>query len=151
MHGGTNEGAPDPGANRETHGLTADRERWFSRHRDEVEPLARELIASYVDDAPFDWDDAAKVDQLAAVVIDQVRLRQSNQHLGEFVIEETVGVADDGTEITKLKENPAHLPRDRIKRTNVRVLKELGVLGDDGDQSTDGQTITEIFADDSVE
>jgi RNA-splicing ligase RtcB len=145
MHGGTNDGAPNPGRNRETHGLTGDRQRWFDRHRDDVEPVVRELLRSYVEDAPFGWDSRAKVDQLAAVVIDQVRLRQSNQHLDQFVVEEVVDVTDDGTEITRVKENPAHQPRDRVKRTNIRVLKELGVLDDSGEQST-GQTITEFFS-----
>jgi hypothetical protein len=107
----------------------------------------KELTESYLADAPFGWDDAAKVDQLVAVVIDQVRLRQSNQYLGKFLTEEVVDVASDGTEITRLKANPAHMPRDRIKRSNIRVLKELGILGSDGDDSqTTGQTVTEFFA-----
>jgi hypothetical protein len=145
MHGGVNDGPPSPGKNRETHGLTGDRQRWFERHRDDVESVVRELLKSYVEDAPFSWDSRAKVDQLAAVVIDQVRLRHSNQYLDSFVVEEVIDVTDDGTEITRLKENPAHMPRDRIKRTNIRVLKELGVLDDSGDQSS-GKSVVEMFS-----
>jgi len=35
--------------------------------------------------------------------------------------------------VTRLEENPAHMPRDRIKRTNAKILKELGIMdgGDD--------------------
>lgn len=113
--------------------------------REEVKPVVRELIASCVDDVPFGWDDSAKVGQLATVVIDQVRLRRSNGHLGEFVIEEVIDVADGDTEITRVR-NPVHLPCDRIKRTNVKVLNELGVLGNDGEDQSTGQPVTEFFA-----
>jgi len=129
MHGG-DAGAPEGNGNAEKHGLTGGREAWFDRHREDAEPLVRALVESYVDDAPFAWSNTAKVDQLCEVAIDQVRLRHSNEWLDEFLTEQTVSVTENGREITRLEENPAHMPRDRIKRTNVRILKELGILDD---------------------
>jgi len=130
FHGGASTGAPEGNGNAETHGLTADREQWFERHREDAEPLVRALVGSYVEDAPFGFENTAKVDLLTEVAIDQVRLRRANDVLDEFVTEQVVGQTDDGAPIVKVEENPAHMPRSRIKRDNVRTLKELGVLDD---------------------
>lgn len=149
MHGGDPDaGAPTGNGNAETHGLTADREAWFERHREDVEPYVRTLVESYVEDAPFGWDATAKVDKLVEVAIDQARLRESNAVVDEFLREQVVGTRADGTPVTKLEEHPAHLPRDRIKRTNLRVLDNLGVL-DEPDESSDGSevTIAELLSD----
>jgi len=116
--------------NAEKHGLESDRGKWFDRHRDDAEPLVRALVESYVSDAPFGWDSLAKVDQLCEVAIDQARLRHSNEWLNDFLSEQTVSVTENGREITRLEENPAHMPRDRIKRTNAKILKDLGVMDD---------------------
>jgi hypothetical protein len=130
----------------ETHGLTGDREQWFERHRDDAEDLVRALVASYVDDAPFDWGATAKVDQLCEVAIDQARLRASNDHLDEFLTEQTVSVTENGREITRLEENPAHMPRDRIKRTNAKILKDLGIMDDpDSAQASATATLAEVI------
>jgi hypothetical protein len=148
---GNDGGAPDPGANREEHGLEADREAWFDRHRDEVEPAVRTLVESYVESAPFGFEDTAKVDKLTEVAIDQVRLRKSNEYLsGEFLTERVVDVDDTGSPIVELEENPGHLPRDRIKRSNLRALKELGILdGPAATQAAATETLAEVLAESS--
>lgn len=128
-HATGNDGGAEVGNGRaESHGLTADRRKWFDRHREEVKEWVRILVASYLEDAPFGWRDTAKVDQLCEVAIDQARLRESNEYLDEFLVEQTTAVTDDGEEVIQLRENPGHLPRDRIKRTNSKRLKELSVL-----------------------
>jgi len=148
MHGGNSTGPPEGNGNRETHGLTADREMWFDRHRDDAAELVRAIVASYVADAPFDWSATAKVDQLCEVAIDQVRLRHSNEWLDEFLTEQTVSVTDNGREITRLEENPAHMPRDRIKRTNAKILKDLGIMDDpDSAQASATATLAEVIDD----
>jgi len=148
MHGGQSPGAPEGNGNNETHGLHADREKWFDRHREDAAELVRALVASYVEDAPFDWSATAKVDQLCEVAIDQVRLRHSNEWLDEFLTEQTVSVTDNGQEITRLEENPAHMPRDRIKRTNAKILKDLGIMDDpDSAQASATATLAEVIDD----
>lgn len=143
---GNDGGAPDPGKNREEHGLTADPQAWFERHREDVEPIVQSLVASYVEDAPFGFDATAKVDKLTEVAIDQVRLRQSNDHLDEFLTEQVVDVDEDGSPIVELEANPGHLPRDRIKRSNLRVLRELGILDDpDSQQAEATATLAEVL------
>jgi len=130
----------------EKHGLRGDRDAWFERHRDDAEELVRALVASYVEDAPFGWDATAKVDQLCEVAIDQVRLRHSNDWLDDFLTEQTVSVTDNGREITRLEENPAHMPRDRIKRTNAKILKDLGIMDDpDSAQASATATLAEVI------
>ena len=148
MHGGATEdaGAPEGNGNAETHGLLADREQWFDRHREDCEELVRAIVASYVEDAPFGWDATAKVDQLCEIAIDQVRLRHSNEWLDDFLTEQTVSVTENGQEITRLEENPAHMPRDRIKRTNANILKDLGVMDDpDSAQADATATLAEVI------
>jgi hypothetical protein len=144
FHGGAadNEG----NGHNEKHGLDSDRAKWFDRHRDSADEIVRALVASYVSDAPFSWDSTAKVDQLCEVAIDQARLRHANEYLDEFLTEQVVGVTEDGREITKLEENPAHMPRDRIKRTNAKILKDLGVMDDpDSAQASATETLAEVI------
>jgi hypothetical protein len=140
-HGGASDGPPVGTANAEKHGLRADREKWFDRHREEAEPLVRALVESYVEDAPFSFDNVAKVDMLTEVAIDQVRIRRANDELDDFLTEQVVGQTDDGDPIYQIEENPAHMPRDRIKRTNAKLLKELGCL-DDPDSAKAGAAMT---------
>jgi hypothetical protein len=146
QHGGASPGPPKGTANAETHGLTADREKWFERHREDAEPLVRALVESYVSDAPFGFNNTAKVDLLTEVAIDQVRIRRANDVLDEFVTEKVVGQTDDGEPIVSVEENPAHMPRSRIKRDNTRLLKELGVLDDpDSAQASATQSLAEVI------
>jgi len=148
FHGGLSTGAPENNGHNEKHGLRADRDKWFERHRGDAEELVRALVASYLEDAPFGWDATAKVDQLCEVAIDQVRLRHSNEWLDDFLTEQTVSVTEDGREITRLEENPAHMPRDRIKRTNAKILKDLGILDDpDSQQASATETLAEVIDD----
>jgi len=132
-------GVPEQNNGRaEKHGLNSDREKWFERHREDVEGKVQLLVESYVEDAPFGFDDDGKVDLLTELCIDQVRLREANEWLrDEFLKEETVTVTDDGRPIKKLVENPAHMPRSRIKRDNIRGLKELGILDDPESEKAD--------------
>jgi hypothetical protein len=154
-HGGKSTGPKTDGGkekvsgNAEKHGLTADAEKWFERHREEVEEDVQLLVESYVTDAPFGFENHAKVDKLTELCIDQVRLREANKWLqGEFLKEETVTVTDDGRPIKKLVENPAHMPRDRIKRTNIKGLKELGILDDPESQKAQAQEdLAQLWAD----
>lgn len=150
FHGGATDsgGAPVGNGNAETHGLTADRDKWFDRHREEVAERVRALTASYVRDAPFGWDAQAKVDQVVEVAIDQTRLRRSNEAIDGFLEEQVVGQRDDGSPIMRVEEHPGHLPRDRIKRTNLRVLKDLGILDDpDSAQAVATMSIAEVLND----
>jgi len=145
-HGGANSGPPKGNGNAETHGLTADRETWFERHREDAEPLVRALVESYVEDAPFGFGNTAKVDLLTEVAIDQVRLREANDELDEFLTEQVVGTTDEGQPIMKVDENPAHMPRSRIKRDNIRLLKTLGVMDDpDSAQADATETLAEVL------
>jgi hypothetical protein len=70
----------------------------------------------------------------------------------EFLREQVVGTRDDGTRVTKLEEHPTHLPRDRIKRTNLRVLNEFVMLDEPDGSSNDAEvTIAELLSENSRE
>ena len=154
-HGGkstgpkTDDGKKKSSQNAEKHGLQSDREKWFERHREDVEERVQTLVQSYVEDAPFGFENTAKVDFLTELCIDQVRLQEANEWLrDEFLKEETVTVTDDGRPIKKLVENPAHMPRARIKKDNIRGLKELGILDDPESQKAESiETLNAVLSD----
>jgi hypothetical protein len=89
-------------------------------------------------------DREGKVDQLCAVAVEQARLRESTDSLDDFLVEQTTTVTAAGEEGTQLRENPGHLPRDRLKRSNPKALKELGVLeGPDTSRAESVMTLAE--------
>jgi len=146
--GGSRRGGASQERKRWTHELTGDRGAWFERHREDVGPYVRTLVESYVENAPFDRDATAKVHKLVEVALNQARLRKWDAVLDEFLREQVVATRDDGTPVTKLEEHPAHLPWDRIKRTNLRVLNDLGVLDEPDESSGNSEmTIAELLSD----
>lgn len=140
-HGGTNSGENGQGGtenngNAETHGLTSDAEKWFARHREEVEDDVRLLVQSWMDRAPFGWDVHGNVWILVECAIDEVRMRQADDYVDDegIVVSHFDGVADDGRDIIERKENPALLPKSRMKKDTMRTLKDLGILDDPDSQ-----------------
>lgn len=123
--------------NAETHGLTADAEKWFNRHRDEVEDDVQLLVESWMDRAPFGWEDHGNVWLLTECAVDEVRMREANEYVDEegLVVEHYDG-HDPISErpIHEFKENPALRPKSRMKKDTVRTLKDLGIIG--GDDTT---------------
>jgi hypothetical protein len=51
-----------------------------------------------------------------------------------LIVENTVGYDEDGEPQVKREENPALLPKARMRRDNLRVLKDTGVIGSADDR-----------------
>lgn len=150
FHGGAEgSGAPAGNGNAETHGLTADAEKWFDRHRDEVEDEIRLLVDSWVEQAPFGYDAHGNVRLLVECAIDELRMQQANEYIDDegIVVRHFDGIADDGREIYEFKENPALRPKSRLKKDTMRVLKDLGILDDPDTQAADSlDTLAEALS-----
>lgn len=116
----------------ETHGLTADAEKWFKRHKEEAEDDVKRMVSAWMEDAPFGYGNEGNVRLLIHAAINECQMRQGNEYIDdEGIIEESFeGVSEDGRDIIEKKENPVFLQKDRLQRTTIRMLKELGILDD---------------------
>jgi hypothetical protein len=132
--GGTNAdgSSHENNGNAETHGLTADGEKWFERHRDEVGDDVRLTVAGWMREAPFGWDNYGNVQLLVDAAINECQIRQGDEYIREegIVIESFDHIAEDGREVWETKENPALKPKSRLQRDTVRILEKLGILDD---------------------
>ena len=121
----------------ETHGLRSDGRKWFKRHRDDVAEDVEQMVAAWMEDAPFDWSNTGNVRLLVDAAINECQIRRGDEYIDEegAVITEFKGVTEDGREMYEDKENPAFKPKSRLQRDTVRILEKLGIL-DDGDDDT---------------
>jgi hypothetical protein len=138
--------------NAETHGLTADAEKWFERHRDDVGDEVRLLVESWMTRAPFGWADHGNVWLLTECAIDEVRMREADDYVDEegLVVDHYDGHDQvSGRPIREYKENPALLPKSRMKKDTVRTLKDLGVLDDpESQKATELGQLADVWRDD---
>jgi hypothetical protein len=138
IHGGktpTKEENPDVGNgdqenndNSETHGLTADAEKWFKRHRDDVEDDVRAAVDAWMSLAPFGWEITGNVRLLVFAAINESQIEQGDRYIeDEGVIKEEKIAAGDGV-IRKDEANPAFLYKARLQKDTLRILNKLGIL-----------------------
>jgi hypothetical protein len=145
VHGGVTGGAPEGSVNAMTHGLRAQRSNYYNNLDDEDKAFVQRLAESWIDNAPFDRDNFAKVNEIFRIAVDQHRLWHAQQEFNKgLVTEQIIGQDEQGNPIQVDDENPANLPYDRLDRTTIRKLKELGCLDDPDSQQADA---TESLAD----
>jgi len=139
-HGGSG-GAPENNGNAETHGLTADGEKWFERHRDEVEDDVRLMVAGWMREAPFGYENHGNVQLLVDAAINECQIRRGDEYIREegMVVNSFDRIADDGREVWETKENPAFKPKSRLQRDTVRILEKLGILDDPETQNAESR------------
>lgn len=131
--------APENNDNAETHALHADTVKWFERNREDIEDDVRALVEDWVDDAPFGWDARGNVNMLVECAINEMQMRQANDYIHEsgVIIDKVVGQTEYGDPITSKEENPALLPKARLQKDTMRILKDLGVLDDPESQKAE--------------
>lgn len=148
-HGGstpTKDENPDQGAsenngNAETHGLTSDGETWFERHRDEAEDDVRLMVAGWMKEAPFSYENHGNVQLLVDAAINECQIRRGDRYIREegMVLESFDRIAKDGSRVVEKKENPAFKSKSRLQRDTVRILEKLGILDDPESQNADSR------------
>jgi hypothetical protein len=147
MHGGNSPGAPENNGNNEKHGMRSDGQKWFERHRDEVEDDVRRAVMGWMERAPFGWDNYGNVQLLVDAAINECQVRQGDRYIREegMIVEDFDGVAQDGRDINERKENPALMAKSRLQRDTVRILEKLGVLESDDDTTVNVNVHEEIL------
>lgn len=135
--GNSGGGAPPGNLNAMKHGLhVSDPDNllsWLTEH----DPAAVEWIEhkynSYLERANFGHD-SALADQLKQVVVREYSIWQaSGLQVREGVVKSQAVETGDGEWIRAGKENAANIALDRMERTVMRRLKELGVLKESPD------------------
>lgn len=135
LHGGIvgdGHGAPEGNQNATRHGLHADPANVLDDLA-ERDPEAYEWVCkkydSYLDAAPF-GDGSAKADQLKQIATQEYIIwKATGFQLKSGVVVEADAPAGAGL-AERVAENPVNRPLDRMQRTVVNRLKELGVLDD---------------------
>jgi len=136
VHGGANDGAPEGNTNAMTHGLYAKRSSYYESLPDKDKAVVERLADSWIDNAPFDRDNFAKVNEVYRIAIDEFRLWESHDEFKDGLTYEQTVSGEEG-EFEMEQENPANLAYDRLDRTSIRKLKELGCLDDPESQKAD--------------
>jgi len=128
VHGGV-AGAPEGNTNAMTHGLRAKRSNYYDSLPDKEKWFIERLADSWIDNAPFDKDNFAKVNEIYRIAVDQHRLWNAHDEMNDGLIyEQVIGTDDEGEPIEVEDENPVNLAYDRLDRTTIRKLKELNCL-----------------------
>lgn len=121
-----------------THGLKAKRSNYYKNLSEDDKEFVAALVDSWIDNAPFDRDDFAKVNEVFRIAVDQLRLWEAQDHFDDgMVYEQIIGTNDEGEPIEVEDENPVNLPYDRLDRTTFRKLKDLGCLSDPDSQKAE--------------
>ena len=138
FHGGASTGAPKNNGNASKHNLRADKEKWFKRQDEQTQAAVVRLHETWLELAN---DPAGAESILWDAAVNEFLLGEADAYLAEdgFIVEQVVGVGDSGEPITAEKEHPALLPRSRMQKDTVRILKETGVLSAAEDRKADAQ------------
>lgn len=155
-HGGNSTGPGEGNMNGVKHGLKVTKlSGYYQNELDQDEKaLVHELADSWVEDAPFDRDNKAKMTMLLRIAIDQVRLWKAQDWFeqNDFVDEFQIDFDPEAGEITALDENPANLPYSRLDRDNLKKLKDLGITDDaDSKQAEATESLAQKFAEVAIE
>ena len=136
MHGGKGSGAPKNNGNAAKHNLSADKRAWYERQDEDRQAGVMELYESFLERAN-DPDGAQSI--LWDAAVNEFVLGDADEYLAEegFIVETVIGVDDNGSPITKQEENPALLPRSRMQKDTLRILKDTGVLSSAEDRKAD--------------
>jgi len=123
-------------------GIEKDRSRYYRKLPDPQKSLIDRWLYGFVARAPFDPTHEGKVEMLRQVCIDMHKRRRGNEIIDNegMTLTSTSDYIEEFGTIEEEKEHPIHLTVDRLARTNIRTLKELGLLGESPDsQSADAQ------------
>lgn len=132
------------------HGVWSDRSLYYQRLPDSEKELVDSMVRTFLEDAPFDETNTGKVEMLRQVAIDWHKRRQANDYISAQGLERTVteGYHEDYGPIENRDEHHLNMTVDRLGRTSIRILKELGILDDpDSQQAQATTTLLEHLSD----
>lgn len=146
VHGGATDGAGEGNTNAMTHGLWAKRTNFYNSRSQEDKEFIETMVDSWVQDAPFGRDNAAKVNELYRIAVDQLRLWYAvddyvdeNDDVKQLAYEQIVDTDERGNPIEAEEANPINLEYSRLDRDVVKKLEKLGCLDSPDAQKADAQ------------
>lgn len=147
VHGGNNEGSFEEGnVQGMTHGLRASRSNYYNNLDDDEKALVHQIADSWIDNAPFDRDNFSKANEVMRIAVDQLRLWKAHDEFNDGIVKEQMKEIDGEMQLVE-DENPANLPYDRLDRTTMSKLKDLGCLDDpDSQQAEATESLAEKFS-----
>lgn len=147
---GNDGGAPENNGNAEKHGLTADAEKWFERHRDDVEDDVKQMVADWMELAPFGWEVSGNVRLLVNAAINECQIEQGDRYIERegVITQEKIPVGDGGM-MPKDVDNPVFGYKTQLQNSTLRILNKLGILDSPEAQQADAQRdLADIWRDD---
>lgn len=139
----------DKGSGNIGHGAYAKRSNYYDSLPAEEKDWIKGLYKSFIDEAPFDGSSKGKCEMLWDVCIDIHKKRRINDYIEGrgMARDKVVGVSDSGP-VYEEEENPLHLTYDRLSRSTIKTLKELGCLDDpQSKQANAQQSFVDLFRD----
>lgn len=126
-------GAPEGNKNALTHGLNSVEDDpaglldWMQENDPDAYEWVERKFDRYLQMAPF-GPESGMADHLLQIVLYERAAWEAHgiQIRGNLLVQRKEG--SGGKTFERLDENPVNLPLDRIRRTTLRALKELGVL-----------------------
>lgn len=114
---------------------TVKRSEYYNELPDEEKAMVDGIVNDFLQDAPFSPENQAKMKLLRNVAIDMHKKELSDEYISYegMSVEKNDGYHEEFGPIQNDEENPLHLTSDRLTRTNIKVLKELGILGNSPD------------------
>lgn len=131
---------PEGNGNAEKHGMDSDPEKWFERHRDDVEEAVKEKVKELVSKLDITFSDTTEVELITEIAVQMEQMKQGDEYIKEegFIVTEKK-VAGDGSFIKVNTENPALNAKSRLFRDNIRALNKLGVLDSPESQQAEAE------------
>lgn len=138
----------EPGGGYWKHGANATPSNYYERLDEEQKDWVNAVYWSFLEDAPFDEESKGKCELLWNVAIDIHKQRSVDDYLAdEGMVQERFAGAGESGVYYEDEENVLHLTYDRLSRSNIRTLKELGILDDPDSQKADAQrSLVDIFS-----
>jgi len=139
MHGGGDgTGAPEGNTNAMTHGLYAQTTNYYKSLDEDEKAFIESLVDSWIENAPFDRENTAKVNRIYKIAIDEHKMWRANDYYAsEDFVDVTDIPAENGDSYEVKEENPINQTYDRLSRTSIKELKELGCLDSPDDRQAD--------------
>lgn len=138
MHLGKKGDSHDGNGNAVTHGMFSDTDKYYQRQDEAAQAYIDVVYETFLSDAPFGEDNTGKSAILWEIAINHHKRRTADGYIAEEGLLQDVDVEKDNGERFTMEdadEHPLHLVYDRLARTDIRRLKELGVT-DDPDSKT---------------
>lgn len=150
MHGGH----PDSGGKKvedaaDAFAIYTERSEYYKNQPANDQILIDKIIQTFVDKADFDESDLGLMEivRQAAIDLHSIRHGQDKREEEGITTEYVIDVDEDGNRVWGERENDVNLPIDRLEKSTIKRLKEIGCLPDpDSEQAEATMSLAEVLS-----